>query len=103
MKPPLSPPPLEQPPETQESPSRQSVLSQCNCAQEVQKQQLFIEQLKYNFEQELERQEQLHLADLHTKLIQAFVTFEQLVMLECEKILQAIGAKQSGVDGNAKR
>ena len=53
-----------------ESPSRQSMLSQqCNCHQEIEKQTLFIEQLKYNFEQELERQEQIHLSEQSTKTV----------------------------------
>ena len=51
IKPPLSPPMLEPDEPVKESPSRQSMLSQqCNCHQEIDKQTLFIEQLKYNFE-----------------------------------------------------
>eukprot|EP00347_Sterkiella_histriomuscorum_P011245 403373188 len=69
--------------------------------------QLYIDQLKQNFEEELERQQQLFELQLTQKQNASVKVFEELMVLEFDKILQSIYFKaqqnQNQIDLDRKR
>lgn len=60
---------------------------------ELQSQQVYINQLKLNYEAELERQQQVFEGQLITKQQTTVRIFEELLILEFDKILQSIFLK----------
>ena len=66
----------------------------CMCSeihrQQNEQQDQFIEQLKINFEQELERQQAMYEKEIFTKQSEGLRVLEELYTLECDKILQCI-------------
>ena len=57
---------------------------------------MYVDQLKVNFEEELERQQQVFEAQLISKQITSVRIFEELLTLEFDKIMQSIYHKSSG-------